>query len=216
MIYQTKFEGYTYVGLLGVANDKVCILPNFVYSEQGKKILEVLKVEKIIRTTLANSFLLGLFCSLNNRAILLPDIVDEKEIERLESSGMKVVVLKESFTALGNLILMNDYGCVISKYLRDKREYLEKELEIPVEITSLPFPGVCGICNNKGCLMLNVPKEEREKIEDALNVEVRDSLYLEDYPKIKTIANSFGAIISKTCLPKETAEICDSLRIPLK
>lgn len=216
MIYQTKFEGYTYVGLLGVANDKVCILPNFVYSEQGKKILEVLKVRKIIRTTLANSFLLGLFCALNNKAILLPDIVEEREIKRLESSGMKVIVLKETFTALGNLILMNDYGCVISKYLRNKREYLEKELEIPVEITLLPFPGVYGVCNNKGCLMLNVPKEERERIEDALNVEVRNSLYLEDYPKIKVIANSSGAIISKACLPQEMSEICDSLRIPLR
>ncbi len=216
MIYQTKFEGYTYIGLLGVANDKVCILPNFVYSDQGKKILDVLKVRKIIRTTLANSFLIGLFCALNNKTILLPDLVEEKEIKKLENNDIKVVILKESFSALGNLILMNDYGCVISKYLKDKREYLEKELEIPVEVSSLPLPGVYGICNNKGCLMLNVPKEEREKIEDTLNVEVRDSLYLQDYPKIKAIVNSAGAIISKTCLPQETAEICDSLKISLK
>ncbi len=126
-------------------------------------------------THIARTRLVGLFTAGNSNCILVPDTVTDREISKLEDSQVNFHVLESRENALGNMILANDKGAVISDKLSEHKEEIEDALEVPVEIgkvAGLPNPGVCGAANAHGVLLhREATEEEAEKIRDALKVE---------------------------------------------
>ncbi len=212
-VYQTEFLGNPILGLLGLATENVCYLPTEIPKRQVERISTVLKSE-IKKTVFYNSSLLGLFGAANSKYLFVPEIVSDTELKAVDK---KIIKLTGVFTTIGNLILCNDKGCVLSPYIADKKYFFEKELKLKTEattISNLPFPGVFGCVTNKyGIVHKDCKDAELEILEKTLGVEFKKPEFYCGFPGAEILANSKGLIIPKTLRGQELAEIQEGLKI---
>jgi len=198
------------IGLYGFATDKYCLL-----GQRDKKVEKVLKVplrvNKFFNTSLA-----GIFCVGNSSGIIVPDIIEEDEITSLEKH-FKVLVLKTTCTAIGNMIVMNDKGIIISPLLKKERKKISEFFDLPCEITTIAGSKVIGsscIATNNGCLSHPKTKEREEKvIEKTLGVKVDIGTINFGSPFVKAgiLANSNGFVVSKNTSGHEMGRASEAL-----
>jgi translation initiation factor 6 len=195
---KVSLRGDPNIGLYGFATNSYCLLGLKPENIEVKKILKA----ELVTTTIAQTELAGLFASGNSSGIVLPKIATKEEIENLKMLGLNVLVLSTKETALGNLILCNDKGCLISDALRRfKKEIadcLNCEVE-PARIAGLSIVGSLAIASNKGCLChFNTSEEEAKLIEEILKVKVDvGSVGGSPFVKSGIIVNSNGVLVGE-------------------
>jgi len=171
MIERYSYRGEPNIGFYATVTSSQAIFPP---EFKRRDFFDVDSVE----TYIAKTRLVGLFTAGNSNCILVPGNTTEREVEKLEDSDVDFHVLESNENALGNLILANDKGAVISERLEDHREEIEDALEVPVtvgEVAGLTTPGVCGSANRNGALLhREASEEEAEKVKKALDVEEID------------------------------------------
>ncbi len=183
------------IGLRGFATDTYVLL--------GSKIpgAEILNSEiHIIK--IAQCELSGIFAAGNSNGVILPKIAEKDEIEQVKNLGLNVLVLNSKETALGNLILCNDRGAIISPLLKKYQREIESCLgceSIISTVAGLSIVGSCGIATNKGCLLHRDTSEEEAKImEDVLKVKVDiGSVGGSPFVKSGIIANSHALLVGE-------------------
>ncbi|MFT4892812.1 MAG: translation initiation factor 6, partial [Candidatus Nanohaloarchaea archaeon] len=122
--------------------------------------------EKIVETKIAGTNLVGLFTAGNSNCLLLPESVKDREVKKIEEAGINYHILDSIENALGNIILANDKGAIISPELEDQKEEIEEALEVEVEtgeIASIENPGVCGSANSHGAVIHRDASEQEAK-----------------------------------------------------
>jgi translation initiation factor 6 len=206
--------------LYGRSSDKICILGNIL--EKKREIIEdVLKV-KSVALTLSNTDFVGIFCALNDNGILLPKIITDSEKEKFSELkklfGININVLNSKFTALGNLILCNENGALISKLFSIKdRRVIEDCLGIESSFSTIggiQTVGSCGIATNRGCLLHRDASEDEIKLaEEVLKVKVDIGTANFGSPFVGScaIANSNGAIIGESTTGPEITRLEEAL-----
>ncbi|MDI6798414.1 MAG: translation initiation factor IF-6 [Candidatus Aenigmarchaeota archaeon] len=220
-VLQTNFHGDHNLGLFGEACDRFCILGNFVSEKNKTQVENVLKV-RVIKLTIANTDFVGMFCCFNSNGILLPKIVTEKEIEELKKIkkefGINLDVLNSRFTAIGNLVLCNDKGAIISRLLSKKdKEKIEDCLGVESgysKIAGMSIVGSCGITTNKGCLLHRDAREEEiEIIQELLkvNADVGTANFGSPFVGSCSIANSNGCLVGKSTSGPEVQRFFETL-----
>jgi len=118
------------VGIFSFANENIAVLPAGISTKKLDSYREALGIEAC-SIGVADSRLVGVYTSGNSNAILLPYIATPEEISKIRSTGTKIAILQEKRTALGNLILCNDYGAVIDPRLKPKTvSAIEKALKV--------------------------------------------------------------------------------------
>ncbi|OYT55937.1 MAG: hypothetical protein B6U68_04150 [Candidatus Aenigmarchaeota archaeon ex4484_14] len=167
-IKKINFYGDPNIGLYGFASDSYSLVGNITKPSQ----LDVLGVPAT-SVTIANTYLLGIFAAGNSEKIILPDIIREQERRAIEKVA-DTLALDTRFTAIGNLVLLNDSGCIISPLLRRYKSSIEAFLSLPVSVSNiagLKVVGSAAVCNNNGCLVHpNTTEKEIEIIESVLGV----------------------------------------------
>jgi len=151
---------------------------------------------------------------------ILTNSEKEKFLELKKLFGMNLLILKSKFTAVGNLILCNGKGAIISKVF-NKKEKKEIEDCLGVEavfssIAGIQTVGSCGIATNKGCLLHRDAKEEEIKIvEDVLKVKVDIGTANFGSPFVGSciIANSKGALVGESTTGPEIVRIQEALEL---
>ncbi|MEM5834588.1 MAG: translation initiation factor IF-6 [Candidatus Aenigmatarchaeota archaeon] len=220
-ILQTNFFGDYNLGIYGKACDKFCLLGSFIPQNLKKKIEEFLKV-KVYPITLARTDLVGIFCSFNSKGIVLPKILTEKELNSLKELGKELGInfgiIKTKFTALGNLILCNDNGALVSKlFSRKEKEKIEDLLGVECEylsIAGIKTLGTCGIATNKGCIIHRDANEEEIKTAEEVlkvSVDVGTANFGSPFLGACGFANSNGAVIGGLTSGPEFARISEAL-----
>ena len=197
------------VGIFSFANEDIAILPAGISDKKLESYEEALGI-KVCSIGIADSRLVGVYTSGNSNSILLPYIATEVEVSKLRSTGQRVAVLQEKRTALGNIILCNDYGALIDPRLKPKTvSAIEKALKVPVQtgtIGGLPQVGSLAIASNKGVLANPVMYEsEKKHISEALKVPVSVGTINSGvpYPKAGIVVNSRGAVVGSRTLGTE-------------
>jgi translation initiation factor 6 len=200
---KARFNGDANVGLYGFATDDYCLLGQ----EPGKlksKIQTALKT-KVKVSTIAGTQFAGLFAVGNKNGLLLPNIVDDEEIAALKKFfDINIAILDSRETALGNLILCNDKGCLISEKLRKFRMEISSILDCDTQVGSIAGTDIIGsvaVANNKGCLChIDATAEEMKKVEEILKVrtDVGTSGFGSPFIKGGIIVNSEGVVFSDT------------------
>lgn len=217
-ILQTDFYGDHNLGLFGKASDKLCVLGNFVSDKDVEKIGSILEVD-VVKATVANTDLIGIFCCMNSNGILLPKIASNRELEMFKEFDVDVEVVNSKFTAIGNLVLCNDNGAVISRLLsRKDKKIIEDCLGVNSEYSSIAdihTVGSCGVATNKGCLLhRDVSDGEIKIIESVLKVDVDIGTANFGSPFVGSciIANSNGGLIGESTTGPEVNRIIETLR----
>jgi translation initiation factor 6 len=175
------------------------------------KISDILQVP-MYKVKMAETNFVGLFAAGNSNGVILPDIIDEK-IEL----NVPVVKIKTKNTCLGNLILANDRGAVISPLLSNHSSKIRDILDVEVltgTISELPTIGSLAVATNHGVLAHpKINEEEKSLIEDLLKVEVLTGTMNGGSPFVGNciLANSNGAVVGGLTTPPELVEVEEAL-----
>ena len=209
---RTNFYGDPNIGLYGFATDTYCVLGIELQQSILRKIEEILKV-KVFISSISNTELAGLFIAGNSKGIVLPKIVEDYELKNLKKLKLNLKIIESRETALGNLILCNDKGCLIAsplkKYKKDIADTLDCEVET-TRIAGLEIVGSSAVASNKGCLCHREANEEEiKKIEEILKVRVDVGSINYGSPFIKSgvIVNSKGLVFSEQTTGAEIGRI---------
>lgn len=199
---RTNLYGDPNIGLYGFATDNYCLMGVEPQQNILQKIKDFLKVN-IIASTIAGIELVGLFVSGNSNGIILPKIVEDFELKKLKKLGLNLKIIESRETAMGNLILCNDKGCLIASQLKKYKKEISDTLGCEVEIgkiAGLDIVGSCAVTNNSGCLChREATEEEMKTIEGLLKVKVDVGSVSYGSPFIKSgiIVNSKGIVFSE-------------------
>lgn len=206
-----NLEGDPNLGLYGFATDKYCLL-----GFANKKIRQTLSVP-VHYCKLLNMDFTGLFVAGNSSGIIINDVIEEYELKNLERFFEKILVLKTKYTALGNLVLMNDNGIIISPLLRKHKKEIEEFFGLPCEASTIAkqkIVGTLGLATNKGCLVNpKIKKKEMEAIQRVLkvNADIGTVGYGSMHPGAGIIANSRGFVVSEATSGPELGRITEAL-----
>jgi len=210
------FFGSNEIGLYCFSSDKICILGKDF--EVKKQLIEKeLKVE-VFTTKLYNTNFIGLFSKFNSNGIVLSKLCSKEEIQEIKKLGLNIYVSKSKYTAIGNLILVNDKGAIVSNKI-SKKEVKEIENVFGVEtvqstIAKSDLVGSSAIATNKGCLVhRDCLEEEAEIIKEVLKVNVNVGTVNSGSPYVGfgIVANSNGFLVSQKTTPIEINRILEIL-----
>lgn len=197
------------VGIFSFANERIAVLPAGLSAKKLASYRETLEVEPC-SVGIAESRLAGIYITGNSNTLIVPYITTKDELKTLRRSKIPVVVLKENKTALGNLVLCNDYGAVLDPRLKSKTvETIAKALKVPTSpgtIAGLPHVGALATASNNGVLANpKIKEDEKKKLGETLGVPVYSGTVNSGvpYPKCGLVVNSKGAIVGSHTLGSE-------------
>ena len=162
-----------------------------------------------------NTYFAGMFAAGNSRGVIISDFASGYGFTGIKHDN--VLELDANHTALGNLIVANDIGAIISPLLRKSKEKIEEFLGVKTEIGTVAGLKICGsaaIATNKGCLAHPKIKEaEKAVLERVLGVPVMIGTvnYGSPYVKSGIIANSFNFAVSEQSTGPEMGNITEAL-----
>lgn len=212
---RTNFDGDPNLGLYGFATDEYCVIGSERYAA---KVSEVLKVRTYALSALSMD-LVRIFCTGNSRGAVIPGILEEFDPHFTDKlrKHLRVLAIGSRYTSVGNLLLMNDNGIILSPLLKRHKRELEKIFGIKCEVSTiarLNIVGNLGFATNKGCLLHpKVRESEKRLIEKTLEVgaDVCTVNFGSPYPGAGIIANSNGFVVSEATSGPELGRITDVL-----
>lgn len=206
------FQGDPNIGLFGLVTEKYAVLP-----EPGIDISFLVK--KIAYTTIAGTKLCGIFLAGNSNGLIVPETITERELTVLKNTLKDVNILKirSKYNAIGNLILCNDKGAVISPLLSASADEIAKCLKVKVAIGSmldLDIIGAMCVATKKGFLLdMYAGDAEFKFVKDVLGVDgdIGTVNFGSEFVKSGILANSKGVLVGKATTGPETARIDEAL-----
>jgi len=210
MIKKLEIEGNPFIGAFGITNEKITFLSTG-FTEKKKKIVKDTLNTEIFSITIARTNIIGILGAGNSNGLLLPYNVEEYELRKLKDLDIKIEVLKAKFTALGNMILCNDKGAIVSSRLKKEASKIEDALGVEVYVSDPLNFGSMGLCTNNGCLVHSSLSDKIDELEKALKVEVdtgsanRGFYYL----GLCALANTKGAVVGEMSTGPEINKIED-------
>jgi translation initiation factor 6 len=155
MIRRVNIDGNPNLGVSISATDKIAIVPPNITDANINLIQESLDVS-VIRTPISGSNLAGALAVGNSNGFLVSRYAFDGEIDKIKESGLEVERIPDKLTALGNIILANDFGALVNPLLsRESLKLISDILDVEVERGSLAnfkITGSVAIATNRGVL----------------------------------------------------------------
>ena len=203
--------GCPVLGVFGRASESYCLVAYQAKKKTCDKISEILQVP-VHRIKVVDTNFVGLFLSGNSSGIVVPDIVNEKiELD------VTVTKIKTKHTCLGNLILANDKGAILSPLLSEYSSEIRDTLDVDVSsgtIARLPIVGSLAVATNSGVLAHpEIKEDEKLLIGDILQVEVFTGTLNKGSPFVGSsiLANTKGAVIGDLTRVPEVIKLEEAL-----
>jgi len=208
-ILKSNFIGDSNIGLYGFATDRygICGMKN-------KRLEKTLGV-KFHFLPLYGTHLSGLFAAGNSHGMVASSLLSKHEIKHMKSIA-NVLLLDTSYTAMGNLVLINDNGIVISPLIRKYKRRIEDFFSLKCEVSrvaGITVVGSVAVATNKGCVIHpKVKKTERSVIEKTLKVPLVIGTVSFGSPFVNSgiIANKNGVLVSENSSGIELGNINDA------
>ncbi len=199
-----------FIGAFAFCTDKFAVFPMGISFDEGTA--ESLGVP-LAKMSVSASPLLGIFLAGNSNGIICPDAF------RLEDgNGFGVDYIPGKLTALGNLVLANDHGAIVSPDFPDETiGVISNRLGVPVErgtVANFNNVGAVGVATNNGVLLHpNVTESEIEHVQKVLGVQadVGTACSGLEFLGLCVLANSRGALAGTTTTGPELGRIESSL-----
>ena len=221
-ISKTIILGNSSLGIFALATEKYAVVPFGIKESSQKIITDTLSIE-IAQTTIANSVLVGTLIVGNSDTLFVPSNVGNKEISNIKESlndKLEIIEINSKFTALANLIVMNDKGAIISDVFEKKAQNQIKDVLGNVTVGSLlgsPLVGSIAMCTNRGALVHPLLSEE-EISEISSILQVRADVCTINrgipYPRVGILANSKGAVLGTDSTGPESMRVFEVLLAP--
>lgn len=208
------------VGLFLRANDNTLLIPFGFADTKTKKLKEYLNIKKIMHVSIAGTRLIGPMSVMNNNGMLLPSTASDEEIQILKQTGLNVERLESKFTAIGNLILANDKGAIVSNLFNGEvYQSIRDVLGVPIQTMSIGGyvqVGSMVVTTNAGAIVHpNANDREIKSIAEILQVEAEPATINGGSPFLSSgiIANFKSAIVGSLTTGPELIMITRALKI---
>ena len=205
MITRASYNNSPHLAVFCLVNDNHAFVPKSVPTSLEKKIKQALDVE-IVKMTMAQSNLLGILAVINNRKVITTSLLEQKELNKLKDYFSEVIILNQKYTAVGNLIAMNDKGLVASPVLSEE---LKQE---GMKVAGSDLVGSTVYVNNKGFIAhRDAEEKEVKKLEEIFKVPGGIGTVNMGDPFVKSaiIGNKKGLIVSSQTSGPELNRIDD-------
>ena len=207
MLKRINLTGNPNLGVYISVNDEVAIVPFNLPTEMEPIMKEALEVD-IIRTSIAGCNLNGVLSTGNSNGFVVSPHTTDREMEILEDAGLNVARLPGKYTAVGNILAVNDYGAMAGPNIKEETiKVIEDTLKVPVKIYQFADSKIVGsasIVTNKG---------ELEHVEEFFKVEGNIGTVCKGMPLVGAcgIANSNGVMVGEHTTGPEMARIEEAL-----
>ena len=212
-----------YSGVFCATNDLLTLIPPGIPEDDMEAISEALGTTVRV-ITIGGSSVLGTLVAMNNKGILVSNLVTSLELEKLEkiSSELKLNlgVLAERSNAIGNNFLLNDNGGFCNERLSKKSKNNAEEIfEISIESQSLngmDTLGMIGCVNNNGGLCHpEISDKEKENMEVVLDIPVMEGTVNFGMPLVGAgvISSSKGAVCGRQSTGVELGRVEEALKL---
>ncbi len=214
---KSTVRGSPFVGVFAAATDSIALLPPSLDDKHVKQWEATLGVPSL-RCTIANSTLIGVFCKALGKKIVVPSTAEKAEIKALEKNGLDVFVVQE-YTALGNLLALNDQGGIASplfdpQTLRDLEGFFGVKFK-PMTLGGVEVAGSATTVTNKGFIVHpNIAPKEFEALTQTFKVygTTGTANYGDPFVSNSLVANFHGVIVGEQTTGYELARIDEGLR----
>ncbi|NPA97726.1 MAG: translation initiation factor IF-6 [Crenarchaeota archaeon] len=206
-----SIRGNPNIGIYIFANDHIAILPPIVEPKEVSTVETILRV-KVVTTTIGGMSIVGALVAGNNKGIVIPSIARSLEVESIKRSfDGNVCILKTRYTALGNIILVNDRAALVHpEAYQDIKDELRDALDLEVvergTIANIPTVGSAAFVNNvAGLVHPDATDKEIEYLSSLFSVPIATGTVNFGVGFIRSglVANSHGILVgSKTTGPE--------------
>ncbi|BAJ50373.1 translation initiation factor eIF-6 [Candidatus Caldarchaeum subterraneum] len=195
--------GSAEVGLFALPTDRYVILSKEINPSKVRVFQQVLKVDTIL-TSLADSILVAPFAAGNSNGLLLSKLVVDEELKKIKAAlpDLNIHRLDTKYTAVGNLILCNDRGAVVSSLLGKNVAKVVADVlgteTVSSTVANRSYVGSLVAATNVGALVfVDAEDDELKLVEDVLHVNVDTGTVNGGvlFPRSGIAANSSGAIV---------------------
>ncbi len=205
------------IGVYCFCTENLAVVPPGLTSRKLTQFADTLGVN-ICNTTIGGTTLVGALVTGNSKGVLVPHTIQDYELRRIEEFS-KVIIVESNWTALGNVVLANDFGAIVHPDAPTEIAKSVNKLGVQIaygQIGSLSFVGALAIATNKGAILSpNTLNQEQSVIEAALHVKVELSTTNGGVPFVKSgiLANSKGAIVGPLTRGAELMQITRALGV---
>jgi translation initiation factor 6 len=217
-VLKANFNGTPNVGLYGYATKEYVLLGEHLQEKLLAEVTQVLGNLPVHSFRVAGTGMPGVFLAGNSSMLLVPSIAFDYEIEQLKSLGIPHTVLKTRHTCLGNNIVCNDHGAIISTdFDETERKLIEKALGVPtvrMDIAKLNTPGAVIVLNGThGIIHRDATSEEIEEVKRILKVKLEPATVNLGTPYLRAgiLNNPHGFIIGDQSGGPEIVHIDEAL-----
>ncbi|MEM3625471.1 MAG: translation initiation factor IF-6 [Candidatus Bilamarchaeaceae archaeon] len=173
-IRQFTYYGNSWIGMFIKANDLFTFIPVDSLDVVERTVAKYLKT-KVVRTTVAQSNLLGLYIAINNNGVVLPNVVDDAELKAFRATGLNVYISEDKHNAHGNNIAVNNkIGIINPEISQAERKKISDTLGvelIPMSIAGYKTVGSSCIVTDRGFLVhYNTSNDEFKLLESIFKV----------------------------------------------
>ena len=215
---RTLVGGSPYLGVFVRADERCAVVPPSLPGAVDRELRRVLGVE-VVRTTVADSEVVGALIVANTRGIVVGDGVDPDERRALERVA-PVTVLRHRHNAFGNNVLANDQGALVHpEYSDEVVATIGRALGVPAErgtLAGLATVGMAGVATSRGAVVHpKVTDRELAAAEAILKVPVARSTANFGVPVVGAcvVANSRGIIVGRPTTPVEIVHLQEGLQL---
>ena len=217
MLKRINLTGNPNLGVYISVNDEVAIVPFNLPTEMESVMKEALEVD-LIRTSITGCNLNGVLATGNSNGFVVSPHTTDREIELLEDAGLNVARLPGKYTAVGNILAVNDYGAIAGPNIKEETvKVIEDTLKVPVKVYQFADSKIVGsasIVTNKGALLhRDTLSNELEFVEEFFKVEGNIGTVCKGMPLVGAcgIANSNGVMVGENTTGPEMARIEEAL-----
>lgn len=177
MITKIDFHNSMHIGLYIKTSNKVVLVSELATDTLIRKLEEFFGLT-VVKVKLGDFNIIGPLIAMNDHGILLPRISPPDVAAKIKkATSLPVEIVKFKETALGNLILANGRGALVSPRLsRASLRKISDVLDVEVVAGTLDgrtYVGSLGVANNYGCIVTPLAKDsEVDLLREALKVKV--------------------------------------------
>ncbi|HIE36750.1 TPA: translation initiation factor IF-6 [Candidatus Geothermarchaeota archaeon] len=200
-----KIFGSSNIGLYLYATNKYLLYHSSIPNKKVEMVTKELKVPPI-KLYLTDTLITAPFIVGNSNGLLIPDIFEDFALEQLKKDvrdlDINVAIISSKYNALGNIIVANDHGALISPIIPfSLKKMISDALDVEVSTITVgrfSYIGSLVVTNSKSGLVAPMVREdEKEILEDLLKVKLYEGTINGggEFIKLGLVVNDYGVVV---------------------